>query len=993
MEQFLKTVARHYLAKVESQAQINGEPDTLPFSRYLFCFPNHRSSLFFSRYLQEVYSEDVAVPSADTVPCVLPAMTTINELFGQFSSCKVIDRTALLFRLYRVYARCCRELNQREPETFDQFVFWGDMLLSDFDDVDRYLVDADKLFANVRDLKEIDVRFSGLTPEQIEVIRSFWKHYNPEINYPEGEKHEVFGQTWSILAPLYHSFREQLAARDEAYAGMMERKVVEWLRGQEVSDPFAGILAYDKVVFVGLTAISEVERRLMALLKLHGHADFCWDYADPRLHPVGSKATSAAYFSKANLSDFANELSDTELQRGLVPEQERHYSLFSVASGVGQARQANLILRYWQQHIPDFDPFRTAVVLPDEALLLPMLYAVPSQMQNFNVTMGYSLRNTPIAAFVSKLFELQRSFRPETGTFYFRPVLPLLSHSFTVTMSGEKAKQLESDIVGANLFQVPVSKFEGDAFLASVFRPVRSAKEAIAYLKDILTQLMTHTLADVDYEFIYHYHKTLSSLAVEVDLSELDFTPQTLFRLLEKLVAGVSVPFQGEPLNGLQVMGVLETRALDFDNVIILSMNEGTFPAKPSQNTFVPLSLRDAFGMPTQRHRDAIFAYHFYRLIGRASRVALVYDSRTDGQHSGEESRYIKQLRYLMGHDELQPTTLSDTIGTHVPTPIIVQKTPDVMALLERCLGEQGSVNLSASALKDYIKCPLKFYLSYIRRLRDDDEVTETVDSKLFGDILHSAICELYSHCQGRQVEASMLKRYLQEPYVEITRAVHKAFRTQCKVQQLDGYNLLVSGLIVQYIVDTLRHDITCCPFVYLAGEQRDTFLYDAGHGLKVRITCVYDRLDQPLADNGAVRIVDYKTGNSVKQSKLKFSDVHDFFTPQGKGSSEAFQVMMYSLLLEHASPQFLDRVHLPAAPGHVVPHLYFVRDFSSHDKVSTHLRCKNDEVLDFSPYRDAFGKELSALLTDIFNPDLPFTQCEETKPCEYCAFANLCNR
>jgi hypothetical protein len=1041
MEEFLKTVAKHYKEKSCCEARLTGEPASLPLSRYLFCFPNRRSGLFFARHLQEAFNEGNS--SSTKAPCCVPPITTINELFGLFSTRQVIDRTALLFRLFEIYDKLSK---RRERETFDQFVFWGDMLLSDFNDVDKYLVDADSLFSNVRDLKEIEARFSGFTEEQIKVIKSFWLSFRPEIEYPEGDKHEVFGQTWSILAELYHAFKEDLLSKNLAYEGMMEREVIELLRNEEKSgitssseDSPEGIfsrLHYDKVVFVGLTAVSEVDRQLMGMLKLHGKAEFCWDYADPRLQPQDSKATSAAYFTKNNLSHFGNEISDEELQRGLVPETERQVSLYSVSSGVGQTLQARHILQHWLKTIEGFDPFRTAVVLPDEKLLLPMLYAVPSDLGAFNVTMGYSLRSTPVEAFVTMLAALQQSWREKEQTFYFRQVLPILAHSFTLGVSGKYARQLTDKITAQNLYQVPLEIFQENEFLRLVFRPLHNATEALKYIDNILDLLMKRAARDIaeakeaeadengqfdlpfeesedepkqelriftdtDYEFIYHYRKTLLQLDKEVKRHTIDFTPKTLFQLLEKLIAGVSVPFSGEPLKGLQLMGVLETRALDFDNVIILSMNEGVFPAKPVQNTFVPMSLRDAFGMPTQKHRDSVFAYHFYRLIGRAKRLAMIYDSRTEGMQTGEESRYVKQLRFLMGHSKLQTQTISEDIGIVNPSGFAVRKTPEVMQQLSKCLGPDGTRNFSATVLKDYITCPLKFYLSFVRQLNEDDEVSEGVDAAHFGDILHQAICSLYEKSEGKRVEASMLDKYIDKNNTKVSEAINNAFDRVMKLKgrELEGYNLLVSQILVNYAKETLRHDKGLCPFDYLAGERKQNFVFKVSDNLAVRIKCIYDRLDRPVAGNpqGTIRIVDYKTGNSNHGSKLNFPSVEDFFTDGGKGSKEAFQVMLYCLLLEHATSEDLQRFHLTVAPSSVVPHLYFVRDFHQRTKTETVLAegsGKSAKPLeDFTPYRDEFKQRLIQLFEEMYNPDIPFGQCKDTKPCTWCPFTNLCKR
>ena len=1034
MEEFLKTVARHYKNKSCSEAQLHHELPSLPLSRCLFCFPNRRSSLFFARHLEEAFGG----------PCCVPAVTTISELFGLFSTRHVIDRTALLFRLFQVYDRLSR---RRDRETFDQFVFWGDMLLSDFDDVDKYMVGADQVFRNVRELKEIDEEFAGFTPEQIRVIRSFWTSFQPERSYAEGDKHAVFGQTWAILDELYHTFRDELSRDNLAYEGMMEREVVERLKarieaGETASgDPFEGLLRYDRVVFVGLTAVSEVDRRLMQLLRLYGHAEFCWDYADPNLQHEHSRATSAAFFTRSNLRDFGNELTDEELQPGLVPEAEREVSLYSVSSGVGQAQQARRILLDWSNSVPGFDPFRTAVVLPDENLLLPMLYAVPRAFDSFNVTMGYSLRTTPVAAFVQKLAQLQQAWRERERTFYFRQVLPLLSHSFTLGMTGRTARQLSARINDGNLYQVPQSLFADDAFLSRVFRPLRTATETLDYLLELLNLLMKRAARDIelgksdeppsddngqyelfsdldeevddaasdgggeastwspiDYEFLYHYRKVVLQLQSEVSRQVFSFTPRTLFQLLDRLVAGVSVPFSGEPLRGLQIMGVLETRALDFDNVIILSMNEGTFPAKPVQNTFVPMSLRDAFGMPTQRHRDSVFAYHFYRLISRARRVAMIYDSRTGVMQSGEESRYVKQLRFLMGHHEaLKPRTQSDPIRIVSPSGFAVPKTPEVMAQLRQCLATEGKRNISASVLKYYIQCPLKFYLSFVRQLYEDDEVTEGVDSKKFGDILHRALELLYSQCEGRRVESSMLDRYIKHPEREITQCIRQAFDDKMGIAEPEGYNLLIVKILTSYVVETLRHDQQFCPFEYLAGEQQQHFEFQAAPDLRVRIKAIYDRVDCPLSGGtDSVRIVDYKTGSSGSKSKgekLVFDTVDDLFRPQGKGSSEAFQVMLYSLLLEHAQPDDLRDFHLTAAPAHVEPNLYFVRDLHAGIPTCTRLTMAGAELTDFSVCHDEFLARLQQLFVEIFNPDIPFGQCQDTWTCKNCPFKNLCKR
>lgn len=982
MTEFLKTVANHYKEKALTEAKETGEPASLPLSRYVFCFPNHRSALFFSKYLYESFEG----------PCCVPATITINELFGLFSDRNIADRTTLLFKLYDIY----RQLSNRsDKEEFDQFVFWGDMLLADFDDIDKYLVSADNIFSNIRDLKEIEATFAGFEPEVIEVIQSFWRNYKPSYS-TEDAKREVFSQTWSILKDLYILFKKELSAQNLAYPGMMEREVAE------CDDLHLEKLPYKKVIFVGLTAISKADRKLMSRLLLENRAEFCWDYADQLIRDPKSPMSSASFFTNQNLNDFPNELSDVELNSGLVKDKDKKYSLYAVPSGVGQTQLARHILLQWQQSLPNFDPLRTAVVLPDEKLLIPMLYAVPKELGTFNVTMGYALKNTPVAAFVQSISNLQESVSHQKDgkiCFYYKQVLPLLQHNYVTAISNDSARSIYLKVIEDNLYRVPLSTFEGDNFLCKIFRSVTTAEETIDYLLYVLEEVMSHAdlFSETDYEFIYHYRATVEKLGNSVRLQTFQFTPSTLFLLLNKLINGVSVPFSGEPLNGLQIMGVLETRAVDFDNIIFLSMNEGVFPAKPSNNSFIPMSLRNAFGMPTQKHRDAVFAYHFYRLISRAKHIAMIYDSRTEGLQTGEESRYVKQLRFLLNHNELIARVVDNDITTTSRSCIEVKKTPEMLAKLKFSLGPQGKKSLSASALKDYIKCPLCFYLGFVKHLQEDQDVNEGVDQRTFGDILHNALCDLYSKCEGKRVDAGLLRDYIANPEGEVSAAILRGFKKVLKIDHVEGYNLLISRILTQYAVETLRHDKNLGPFDYLAGERKLRFMYRVSNDLQVRVICIFDRLDKLVTDSDTIRVVDYKTGNSQKGSKLQFNEIEQLFTPEGKGSAEAFQVMLYCLMLMHASPDELKELQLSKTPEHLVPHLYFVRDFKSFTKDDTNLIIgtgKNKEpIQDFAPYAELFQQKFHELLEDIFDINKPFKQCVEDHHCKFCAFSSYCQR
>lgn len=903
MNPFLKTVALHYRKEVEADGP-------MALADCLFVFPNRRSGLFFTKYLGEGLSRPLAVPRT----------ITIGDLFGSMSALHVADRTTLMFRLFDIY----RHISSREDrDEFDQFVFWGDMLISDFDDVDKYMVDAQKLFQNVSDLKEIEARFSGFDEQTISIIHDFWKNVRlPESGDIADPKRKTFYETWSILFQLYTKFRESLLKDGLAYEGMLEREVIE----QGCSLPGNP----RKVVFVGLTAINKCERRLMMDLKLEGKAEFCWDYADARLKP-DSIISSAAFFTKQNLSDFPNTLSDEELQDGLVPDDKRHYQLYSVPSGVGQTNVArDRLLELGNQGM------NTAIVLADEKLLLPVLYSIPQDWGEFNVTMGYSLRRTPIHAEVQTLIGKDRS-----STFH---------------QAYQKVKELLDSL--------------------DLLDPIDS-QDNLDPLDPIEGPDSPRT-TDVNTEFLACYRETVERLYQQACKHDIPFTGKTFFTLLQKLVNGVSVPFSGEPLRGIQVMGMLETRALDFRNVIMLSANEGILPAKASSNSFVPMSLRRAFKMPTQQHKDAVFAYHFYRLMSRAENVTLIYDSRTEGTQTGEESRYIKQMRFLLNRkDELTPRTISHEISIPQIQPCTIYKTPEVMSELQAFINTDQR-RLSPSALKTYVQCPLKFYLSYVRGLKSEDDKDEVVDNLSFGNILHSVMQNIYHRSIGTVVQADVLSSYIDNATKNIHPLVCDAMMREMNVPAVEGYNIIVAGVLTGFARQILIHDRAMTPFRYIASERpfRIRYYFDEEH--YVTFTSVIDRIDEK---DGQVRIVDYKSGKSDNGAKRSFKAVEKLFAKDG--SMEALQVMLYCKFLT---------VEGNMADCSFAPHLYFVSDFRRDKHTRTDVNFAGTPVI-YSRFDKDFSEQLNVLLNRIFLSDEPFTQCQDNSACTFCDFLDICKR
>ncbi len=983
MAEFLYTVANHYFGSLlQSNA---GKKDYTQLTDWMFVFPNRRAGLFFKQYLCNLNGNR---------PLLSPQCLSIGDLFSILAEVKVVDRTVLLFRLYKVYQQVrSKGAKEFEAEKFEDFIFWGEMLLRDFDEVDKYLVPADLLFRNVRDLKQIDEEFGELDEETLAIIRTFWSNVNPKYGKDKDAKAN-FEQTWAILYEVYSTFRNALRKEGLAYEGMRQRMVVESLPFEDTEVLKRRLPKH--IVLVGITAINKAERTLLLWLKKEGLLECCWDYASESIQNLS--------FVKENLADFGNALTPEECNDGIVPTSQKLLKRISVPSGVGQANSAADILQQWAEQ----EAFHTAVVLPDEHLLYPMLYSLPNSYTEYNVTMGYSLMSTPVASLVEALIFLQRNISiSQKGemSFFYKAVLPILSHSFLLELEMEACAELSKEITRKSLFRVPQSMLAGSTLFRLIFRK----ESAISYLQSILQYFLkafrpseeevdglpeeglAHDRYILNRECIIGYLQVIDQVARELkeaDMEQMD--DYSLFHLISRLAQGQSISFSGEPMKGLQIMGVLETRAIDFDRIVILSMNEGVVPAKASANSFIPHSLRQAFGLPTQTHKDSIFAYHFYRLIGRAREVVFLYDSRTDGMQTGEQSRYLLQLQYLYGA-KMENDVPHDKIVKQANRPIAVQKDKDVLAQLER-FKAGGDRRLSATNLKTYISCPLQFYFAHVRGLDVADEMEEELADSAFGDILHRTLMEFYKRLEGQIVLDDVLRKALDHPDF-LLQMVMQEYQRQFNCAPETGYQLLICSLIDANVRSVLEHDREMTPFRYLAGESQCTICYPVNPSLSVNLKAVYDRLDiVPNPDHtSTLRIVDYKTGDP--RDKIKVKDIENIVGPDSTCSKEAFQVLLYCLMLEYIGQKDRQAMHLyPVTSENVYqqvqPNLYFTRLFLNQDE-------ENDTIVQqrFAECKQTVQEQVNLLIEEIFNPEVAFAQTEKEKNCKYCKFLKICNK
>ena len=939
-------------------------------SRLAFVFPNRRTGLFFQKYLSEV---------AD-IPLFSPTILTINDLFIQLSGKQSADRISMLFTLYDIYIR-----QSGSTETFDEFLYWGEMLLNDFDDIDKYMANARMLFSNVTDLREIENDFDFLSDEQIAAIRSFWSSFYPRGDTPNQQQ---FLAVWQVLYDLYEEFRATLGAEGKGYEGMIFREVVEGMERGESPD-----LPYEQIVFVGLNALSVSEERFLAQLQKRKIADFYWDYVSDKVTDPDNKAS---YFVSRNRKSFPSSMK-------LPPEEKvkTEIEVIGIPSGIGQAKHVYTLLSDWckEAEMSSEEALRTAVILPDEHLLIPVLNAIPEQIRRINVTMGYPLAGTPVASLIEYILALQKNVRyiDRNPLFYFRDVLPVLNHRYILSTSPEIISSLVKEITENNKIYISHTELGKTPLLEILFTPVTGVEAFSDYLIKVLEELNKVMSAlsdeeeedapqrtnDLEQEFIFHYFTTVNRMKEVMKDARIEMKIDTFFRLLKRVTDTITIPFHGEPLSGLQIMGVLETRALDFDRLIILSMNEGIFPQRKAANSFIPYNLRRGFGLPTYEHQDSVWAYHFYRLIERASHVSLLYDTRSNGLQTGEVSRFVHQLHYHYEVPMRDKLVVYNVSSSKTP-PLAVPKREDIMRRLD-AYRKGGSKAISASAINTYLDCPLKFYFSVVEGIREEEEVSETIESDVFGSILHKVMEELYKPFQGKMVTVDLLKAIRKDTAL-LTGAIARAFASEFfkteVVRSLTGQNYLIGEMIRKYVEKILERDGKLTPFVYIESERKINGLISLSDHSEIRLKGFIDRVDEV---RDAIRIIDYKSGSGT----TTFSSIESLFNKEEKDRAKAvMQVFMYCWMYAH----FTENKGKTIQPG-----IYYVRSlFSDPFDPSVYHRIergKSEKVEDFSGYAQAFEEGLRGCLDEIFNPEIPFTQTPTGKACSCCPFKGICGK
>lgn len=952
MQYFLKEAAKYFLSEFSGETA-----DTAVI------FPGKRSILYFNKYLSEISDK----------PVWAPACFTITTLMEQLSGYKATEKLTLVFELFEAYKK-----TTNSTEKIDEFFYYAEMLLSDFDDIDKYLVNPKDIFQNLSDLKNLENQFDYLEEEQVKIIRRFWDSFRHGI---DSRDKKSFITLWDAMPMIYNQFKATLVEKGIAYEGMIYRKVAD-----QITEGTQTLPDYKKFIFIGFNALNKSEDKLFSYLNKMGKAEFLWDYDTSYLNNI---IHEAGYFIRENIKKYPPPEIDVQYEN--LTGKDKNITIFNISSNSGQTSAIPLFLgNIAKSESDNFE--NTAVILANESLLLPALASVPEYIEDINVTMGFPFVHSSLYNLLYCIINLHKSSKHDNENeyrFYYKDVIALLNTPEVSQNGKTEIMELKRSIIKANKIYPCANEITVNQLIKVILNFPKNSRQIPGYFLDILTELgKTFRNEDnkgfnqnSDAEFLYLAILTFKRLKELIENVDAELSFQIVFSIIIRSLSGLTVPFSGEPLKGLQVMGILETRVLDFENIIILSMNEGIFPKSGNPPTFIPLSLRYGFGLPVPEHRDAIYAYYFYRLMQRAGNITLVYNSKHDGMTTGERSRFIHQLYYDPFFNVEEKTIISD-VTFKLPKKIRIEKDRKISEILEKYTNPESKNSLTPSAINTYLNCSLRFYFRYIEGLKETELVTEELDPAMFGSVLHKAMELLYRQHIGKVLTSGKIEEIIKNE-TGISVALEQAFKEEFFGNQkveIRGKNRILEEILRKYIHRILEYDKSYAPFMVLSLEQSFSITLTLNNGVNVKIGGIIDRIDEK---EGRTRVIDYKTG----EMKNRFDNIESLFNHAGsKRNNAVFQTLLYCLVLRISENM-----------NNIIPGLYFIKSIFKEnfdyrilqqEGRSIAVPVENSEV-----FLHEFENRLKDTLLQVFDPNTPFDQTNDLDVCKNCPYNSICHR
>lgn len=959
MTPFLQQVATDLLQKYGND-----------LSRVTVVFPNRRARLFFNEYLCQ---------SSDT-PVWAPAYASLEELFHQASDLHPADPLKLLTELYYTYTTVYNRNKQDVAiESFDEFYFFGEILLGDFQDVDKNLVNELALFSNLTELDKLKDDFEHLDEQQWTVIQRFFK----DISTNRTQLKEAFFSIWNILGTVYSEFKKKLISEGIAYDGMLFRSVVEELQANGV-----GAFPQEKYAFVGFNVLTECEKTLFKILKHNDKALFYWDFDDYYM----AETQEAGRFMRENIRRLGNDLQGVDTNLFItMPKKITLVASPSESAQAGFVPQWIAGLNYPQ----GFDAPDSAIVLCNEQNLQAVMHAIPPTANNVNITMGFPLAQTPVYSLLTALAELQLKGVDEgQNRFRYNYVLPVLRHPY-IRLAFQGAHAVQKLMVKENNF-FPT---QDDLQNKQIFCAAKDAKEMAAYLVEILKTVASaygktegeegNSFGELYSESLFRAFQVVNRLKDLVSTGELQVEKATFVSLLKRMLSSTSIPFHGEPARGLQVMGLLETRNMDFRNVLMMSTNEGVMPKSDNESSFIPHFIRKFFGMTTIEHQDSLYAYYFYRLLQRAENIVLMYNTANQQTGKSEMSRFLLQLltEYPQPIDRIN---LQSEIKPHNPTPLVVPKTEDLIAKMRNkydLLLNPEAMTLSPSALNNYLDCSLRFYLHYIEGIRPPQELSDELDNSVLGSVFHKTVELIYLEIgkvtkeENKPFPAFVVTEDHIDGFLKlderIDKAIEKAFNEEffnrpMPRNRYNGEQLIYFRIVKQFVKRLLRLDKKEAPF-NIVGLEQPKYRKVELDNMQLQVGGIIDRLD---SKENELRVVDYKTGGKPKEPK----EMMELFDGRKERANYIFQAFVYASILIEEQAQA------------VAPALVYINKATEED-YSPIVKWEKEPISDFRNVAVEFEETFKLKLAELFNPEIPFIQTTNEKACEWCDFKGMCGR
>ncbi len=947
----------------------------IPLNLHTLVFPNRRAALYFRKHVSSLISK----------PAFSPRLITIEDFISQFSHWVVPDKLGLIHRLYKAY-----QYVVSSDESFDQFYFWGEMLLRDFDEIDKYMANASQLFKDLSHQKEIDSSFDFLTPEQLEFLKSFWNNFDEHSSTNK----KKFLHLWRQLPDVYLEFKKQLAQEGHAYEGMLHRAVAEGIVSRKIKSPYK---AEDKLHFVGFNAFTKAEEEIVSFFVTEQNAEVHWDldtyYVNNNTQEAGS------FFREYQKHPILGKTFSSDIPSNFKAQKTVH--VLGAAQHVGQAKLMSQILK--EQLAKGITPEETLIVLPDEKLMLPVLHGISASVETLNVTMGFPLSSTPLFNLIELLVELHINKR--SGEFNHRQVLAILGHPYVVAADARSGNEKRKDINKHNRVYIAADWLQSDCVLHQlIFKELFSPSGDLSitqYLRQIVMHIgLLDNIAEFDKEYSFHFIKFINRVEEVLDQQPQDpiaITGKSIqsterdalksfLRLFRQLVRAQKIPFTGEPLKGLQVMGVLETRNIDFKNVFILSLNEGALPSGGGKGSYIPFNIRKAYGLPTPEHQDSIYAYLFYRVMQRAENIFLFYNSETDVLGQGEMSRYLQQVLYESGWD-IKKKILHNPVQPNSITNVEVIKDAEVLSKLRMFLqGHPAGRGFYPTNLIDYLECKLRFYMRHVANIREASEVEEDLDARILGSFVHQVMQFFYETIQVRTGKTFLEAADLEEHKKVIPQLIDKVFIDTYKLDpdkpvDYDGQRLVVREVVKQFADRIIEKDVAYAPFE-IEGVERGGLthllpVFTEGKKQSVMIKGIIDRIDRKGDD---VRVIDYKTGKDKVEIR---GGLASLFVQEGELNKAAFQTLYYALLYKAN--------HLYATDQRINAGLFNRNTLFGDEPFG--LKLNHERLKSVSHLLPEFQLSLETLLQELFNPEVPFSQTTDIAHCTNCPYKTICYR